>query len=528
MVGQSVTFSVSASGTGPLYYEWRKNGSVLWSANSSSYQVTSVTSSQNGTQYSVIVFNRAGKAVSNAATLTVNSAPAAVAPSITSQPASQSVTAGQSATFSVAATGTAPMSYQWMMNQVAISGATSSAYQTGATTASQNKSLVTVVVTNSAGSVTSAAAVLSVATPVVAPSITSQPASQSVNAGQSATFNVATTGTSPMTYQWERNQAAISGATSSSYQTPATTSSDNGAQFVVVVTNAAGTATSITATLTVVTPAVAPSITAQPASTSVTVGQSATFSVAVTGTAPMTYQWSKNSVAISGATSSTYQTPATASTDNKSLFTVVVTNSAGSATSSSATLTVNAAATLLLSASPSQLSFGSVNVSANGTQTATLTNTGTSSVTISNVSISGAGFTANGGPTGITLSPNQATSLTVVFSPASAGNASGTVTVASNATNSPTTVALSGTGIAQTHSVYLSWTASTSQVMGYNVYSSTVSGGPYAKITGSPVPATNYTDGSVQSSKTYYYVTTSVDSTGMESTYSSQVSANVP
>lgn len=86
---------------------------------------------------------------------------------------------------------------------------------------------------------------------VIAPSITIQPAAQSVSAGQQATFTVAATGTAPLTYQWYRNGAAIGGATSSSYTTPATTTSDNGAQFTVVVTNSAASITSNSAALTV-------------------------------------------------------------------------------------------------------------------------------------------------------------------------------------------------------------------------------------------------------------------------------------
>lgn len=84
-----------------------------------------------------------------------------------------------------------------------------------------------------------------------APSITSQPANATVNAGSTATFSVTATGTAPLTYQWRKNGAAISGATASSYTTPATTTADNGAAFSVVVTNSAGSATSNNATLTV-------------------------------------------------------------------------------------------------------------------------------------------------------------------------------------------------------------------------------------------------------------------------------------
>jgi acid phosphatase len=107
------------------------------------------------------------------------------------------------------------------------------------------------VVSNSAGSVTSNAATLTVNAAATAPTITTQPANQTVTAGQTATFTVAATGTAPLSYAWARNGTAISGATSASYTTPATTSSDNGAQFTVKVSNVAGNVTSNPATLTV-------------------------------------------------------------------------------------------------------------------------------------------------------------------------------------------------------------------------------------------------------------------------------------
>ena len=94
-----------------------------------------------------------------------------------------------------------------------------------------------------------------------------------------------------------------------------------------------------------------PSITTQPANQTVTVGSTATFSIVASGTAPLSYQWSKNGTAISGATSSSYTTPATVTADNGSTFTIVVTNSAGSVTSSAAALTVNPAG-LAISCTP--------------------------------------------------------------------------------------------------------------------------------------------------------------------------------
>src|SRR5256885_16952529 len=174
------------------------------------------------------------------------------------------------------------------------------------------------------------------------PAITAPPASKTVTAGQSASFSVTATGAAPLSYQWKKNGAAIGGATASSYSTPATTGADNGAQFTVSVSNSVGSSTSSAAILTVKPVSAAPSITAQPASQTVTVGESASFSVTATGAAPLNYQWKKNGAAISGATASSYSTPATTSADNGAHFTVVVSNTAGNATSNAATLTVNA------------------------------------------------------------------------------------------------------------------------------------------------------------------------------------------
>src|SRR5580692_524670 len=265
-----------------------------------------------------------------------------VAPSISAQPSNQTVTAGQTATFSVMVSGTSPFTYQWLKNNANISGATAASYTTPATLAADTGAKFDVIVSNSAGSATSAMATLTVNAAAVAPTITMQPANQSVTAGQTATFSVTATGTAPLTYQWRKNSVNINGATAASYTTPATVSGDNGAQFDVVVSNSAGSRTSNMATLTVNAAAVAPTITTQPANQTVTVGQTATFSVTATGTAPLTYQWQKNSVNISGATAASYTTPATVSGDNGAKFDVIVSNAAGSQTSAMATLTVNA------------------------------------------------------------------------------------------------------------------------------------------------------------------------------------------
>jgi len=274
--------------------------------------------------------------------------------------------------------------------------------------------------------------------------------------------------------------------------------------------------------------AVAPVVTTQPVSQTVTAGQSATFSVADTGTAPLAYQWMKNGAAISGANSSSYTTPAAATTDKGSQFSVTVSNTAGNVTSNVAVLTVNGG-TLILNASSTAVSFGRVNVSASSSQTVTLTNAGTATVTISNVSVSGAGFNASGVSTGTILAPGQSASLNASFAPAASGNATGSITIASNATSGTNVIALSGTAAAPVpHAVAVSWSPSTSTVSGYNVYVSLVSGSGYTKLTSSPVPTNEYSDDALQTAQARYYVVTSVNSNGVESGYSSEVTAIVP
>jgi Ig-like domain-containing protein/immunoglobulin I-set domain protein len=183
-----------------------------------------------------------------------NGSGAATAPVITTQPVSQSVSVGQSVNFVVVATGSAPLTYQWQKTGVNISGATSNSYTTPAAATGDNGARFTVVVSNSAGSATSNAAILTVTSTQqgnTAPQIITQPASQTVTAGQSATFTVVATGSPTLTYQWQKNGANIAGATSASYSTPATATSDSGESFDVIVTNSFGTVTSNSASLTV-------------------------------------------------------------------------------------------------------------------------------------------------------------------------------------------------------------------------------------------------------------------------------------
>ena len=524
--GHTATFSVAADGSAPLLYQWQRNGTAIAGATLSSYTTPPTTMADNGSRFVVIVSDQAGSTTSNPATLAVTTAD--VAPSIVTQPSGQTIVAGQSATFSVTASGTAPLSYQWSKNGAAISGAMSSTYTTPVETTSDNGAQFSVTVSNLAGQITSAPAALTVNPGAAPPSIVTQPSGQTIVAGQTATFSVTASGTAPLSYQWSKNGAAISGAMSSTYTTPAETTSDNGAQFSVTVSDLAGRLTSTAATLTVNAAPLAPSIITQPSGQTIVAGQSATFSVTASGTAPLTYQWYKNGTAISSAGSSSYTTPPTTTADDSAQFTVVISNNIGNVTSTAATLTVNAA-TFLLSATPTSLSFGSVNTGATSTLAVTLMNSGNSNVTISNVSISGAGFNASGVSAGQILAPGHVGTLNVTFTPAAAGGVTGSLVVVSNASNSPATLALSGTGVqVVSHSVDLSWVASTSVVVGYNVYRGVQSGGPYTKLNSTPIALTNDTDSTVQSGQTYFYLVTAVDSSNVESAYSNEVSAVIP
>jgi fibronectin type 3 domain-containing protein len=130
----------------------------------------------------------------------------------------------------------------------------------------------------------------------------------------------------------------------------------------------------------------------------------------------------------------------------------------------------------------------------------------------------------------VVLAPNQSTNLTVEFAPKTAGNLPGTVTISSNATNSQLVIQLSGVGAQkdQQQSVALNWDRSASQVVGYFVYRSSQPSGPYAKLNPQASPENSYTDSSIVSGQTYFYVVTSVNSENIESAYSGQASVTVP
>ncbi|MGA2609100.1 MAG: Ig-like domain-containing protein, partial [Terriglobia bacterium] len=239
-----------------------------------------------------------------------------------------------------------------------------------------------------------------------APSINSQPASQTVTVGQAATFTVIATGTAPFSYQWQKNGTAISGATSSSYTTPPTTAADNGAKFQVVITNSAGSMTSVVATLTVSPDVVLQSIAVTPANPSISQSQTQQFTATGTYsdnstkniTTSVTWASSNAGVATIG-TSSGLATSVTAGTAK-------ITATLGSVVSPSDSLTVTAATLKSIAVTPA-------NPSISQSQTQQFTATGTySDSSTKNITTSVTWASSNTGVATIGTSSGLATSVT--------------------------------------------------------------------------------------------------------------------
>jgi hypothetical protein len=321
---------------------------------------------------------------------------------------------------------------------------------------------------------------------------------------------------------------------------PATTGAVAGSIAVV------STATNSPATISLTGTGIQPQISVIPSSVSfgnVTVSVTNTQTLTLRNPGTATLNVTQASLAGTGFTSSGLVLPLSVPAGGSSAFTIGFAPASAGTLSGSMTLISNTpnsplvvplsgtgvATILQLSASPTALSFGSLTTGTSATQSVTISNTGNSSVSISQVSATGTGFSTSGIALPLSLAAGQSASFTVTFAPASAGNLPGSVTVVSNATNSPLVVALSGTGAAPvSHTVTLSWTPSSSTFSGFNIYRGTTSGGPYTRVDTSMISTTSYVDSGVSSGQTYYYVATELDSTGAESAYSSEVSATIP
>jgi len=409
--GQNASFTVAASGTPAPTYQWQvsvSGGAFTNLTNTAPYSgvtattmtITGATAGLSGNQYRAVATNIAGSATSTAALLTVN-----VAPSFTAQPTNQSIVAGQNGAFSATVTGTPTPTVQWQIstngggtftnltNTAPYSGVTTTTLTlTGATTGLNNNQY-RLVATNSAGTGTSTAAVLTVTAANVAPAITTQPSNQTVAAGGNTSLVVAASGAPTPTYQWQvsiaggaftnlANAAPYSGVTTTTLTITAATAGLSGNQYRAIATNAAGSATSNAALLTV---NVAPAITTQPANQTVNSGQNASLAVTASGTPAPTYQWQvsvaggaftnlTNSAPYSGVTTTTLTITAATAGLSGNQYRAVATNSAGSATSTAATLTVNVAPAVTTQPANQSVTTGqnaSFTVAASGTPTPT-------------------------------------------------------------------------------------------------------------------------------------------------------------
>lgn len=271
-----------------------------------------------------------------------------LSPTITTQPANQVVPINGNATFTVAATGAPTPSYQWKKDGTAIAGATNATLAISNAQGS-DAGTYTVDVSNTAGSVTSSPATLTVLT---APEITGQPSDQDIFEGQTTTLTVEARGAPTLTYEWKKDGVVVtdggvySGATTASLKLTAAQLGSAGA-YTVTITNDYGSVTSRVVTLAVF-PATPPSIVTQPQGQTVFEGADVTLTVTVDGPPPFTFQWFKDGVALTDDARVTGSTTlslhlAAVRLEEAGSYTFTVENFAAAVTSSAAELIVNAA-----------------------------------------------------------------------------------------------------------------------------------------------------------------------------------------
>jgi hypothetical protein len=287
--GQTASFTAAASGTPTPTVQWQIKSSGAPSftdmagATSTTLSFPNASAAINGLQVRAVFSNSQGTATSSAATLTVN-----FGPSITTNPSSQTVSPGGTATFTATADGRPTPSEQWQVSTNGgatygdIAGATSTTLSFVAQT-TDSGNLYRAVFTNSVSIVATTGATLNV---LQAPVVALNPANTSVTAGQTATFTAAATGVLTPTVQWQSSTNGgvtfnnVAAATSPTLTLSNALASQNGTQYRAVFTNASGAATTTAATLTVNS---APLITLNPSNQIAGVGGTATFTAAASG-----------------------------------------------------------------------------------------------------------------------------------------------------------------------------------------------------------------------------------------------------
>jgi len=280
---------------------------------------------------------------------------------------------------------------------------------------------------------------------------------------------------------------------------------------------------------------------------SVVIGQSSTQTLHIsnTGAAPLTL----NSVALKSTQFSLTgpSLPRTVLPAQKLDYTISFAPTTAGSVSASVQITSNAPntpasvslagvaekAAAAIQVSPSSISFGNLKLNSTATQNVTLKNTGDINLTISGITVAGAGFGYSSLSPGYSLTPNQSVTFQIWFRPQTSGSASGNVSILSSSLAAPASVSVSGAGVTSTstsptpgqHSVVLSWGPSASSVAGYRVYRDGGSG--FLPLT-SAIPDLTYTDATVVSGNTYHYAVTAVDAVGDESSFSNEATAVIP
>ena len=291
-------FRGAGTGTGPLSYQWLLNGAEIVGATTNWYTNSDLTMSNNGSQYSLVVSNGNGLAVtSSIATLTISDVPL-----ILQQPQSQTTNAGANAVFFVSALGTTP-TYQWYYNNAPIAGQTSSfLFRTNVQNANA-AGYYYVTINNGLISAPLTSSVVKLTIQDIPAVITAQPVSIITNIGTRVVFSQANYGSDPKTYQWTLNGTNIMAATGIAY-TNASVQPTVAGDYRVIISNISGSVTSAPATLTIIETNLA--ITTQPLSRTVPAGTNVALTVAALGTDPRTYQWYTNSTLVAGATATSF------------------------------------------------------------------------------------------------------------------------------------------------------------------------------------------------------------------------------
>jgi hypothetical protein len=188
--------------------------------------------------------------------------------------------------------------------------------------------------------------------------------------------------------------------------------------------------------------------------------------------------------------------------------------------------------TSALGVNATTIAFGNVNLNSPATQSVTLTSTGTAAVTVNSAVAQGGGFTVSGATFPLTLSPNQAATLSVQFDATAAGAVTGSLTIVSTSSTNPSDViTLTGTGVASSYNVNLAWNAPSSSsdpVAGYNIYRAPSGSTSYQQLNSSAIIQTSYVDTSVVCGQTYDYIVESVDADGDTSAPSNMAAAEIP